>query len=179
VGPDGTIWTAGLEKVNGNQPGALVDPNYGVIRHFDRTGKLLGSFIPRSTFSSQQMVMYGMLRSVRGRVGWYTGPIAGPGSQYYEILSDGTIRKYPSIELNKSEYVTGLALMDDGSTYVTIYDSRAHAWRCLSTGGPDQQWTSEILPTGVWRADLYGGDGQRLVFHTTDRFSLIFVSASR
>src|ERR1039458_4283244 len=66
------------------------------------------------------------------------GPTNGPGSRYYEILSDGTVRKYPVISINKSEVVNGLALTDDGRTYVTTADNRNHTWRFLSIGGPDK-----------------------------------------
>src|ERR1022692_1309459 len=112
-------------------------PESGVIRHFDRSGKMLGSFIPRSTFSSPLMVLYGMLRSARGRIGWYTGPNFGPGSQYYEILSDGTVRKYPAISLNGSETVNGLGLTDDGRTYLTTSDNS-------SGTRPGQSWIDQI-----------------------------------
>lgn len=174
VASDGTIWTAGLEVVNGKEAGLGVNPEDGVLRHFDRAGKLLGSFIPRSFLSSPFMAEYGMLRSANGRIGWYTGPIFGPGSAYYELLSDGTIRKYPSIVLNKTEVVTGLALTDNGSTYVTVNDTKNHTWRFLSIAAPDKQWTVETLPDQLRRADLYGGEGRRLAFHPPDHLTLIF-----
>jgi hypothetical protein len=179
VGSDRTIWTAGVEVVNGKEGGPGINPEYGVIRHFDLTGRLLGSFIPRSSLPSRSMILNGTLRSANGRIGWYTGPIAGPGSQYYEILSDGTVRRYPSIALNKSEYVTGLALMDDGSSYATTFDSADRAYRLHSVAGPSQQWAVEPVPDQIGRGILYGGEGSRLVFHTPDHFTLIFADVSR
>ena len=41
VASDGTIWTAGVEVTHGKDS---TPPNSGVIRHFDRAGKMLGGF---------------------------------------------------------------------------------------------------------------------------------------
>ena len=178
VTADGSIWTAGPEDAN---PMAAMDstpPGSGVVRHFDRAGKMIGAVIARSEFSSRFMVEYGWLRAARGRIGWYTGPTNGPGSRYYEILSDGTVRKYPVISINKSEVVNGLALTDDGRTYVTTADNRNHTWRFLSIGGPDQTWIQPSLPGQFGRAFLYGAEGDRLVFYHRDRFTVAFVNVS-
>jgi hypothetical protein len=174
---DGTIWTLGLEAVDGKEKGPGVDPGHGVIRHFDKNGKLLGSFIPRSSFPSPIMVMNGYLVSAEGRVGWYTGPVAGPGSAYYEILADGTVRKYPEVALNKSEFVSGLALLDNGRTYITTEDNTNHLWRFLSISGPADQWTPVPLPDQLMRAFLFGGEGQQLVFHRP-RSTMTFMRVS-
>jgi hypothetical protein len=175
VASDGTIWTAGLEVTNARDS---TPPGSGVIRHFDRDGKILGSFIPRSTFSSPFMVQYGALRSARGRIGWYTGPIRGPGSRFYEILSDGTMRSYPLISLESKETVTGLGLTDDGRTYVTTRNIEKGTWGLLSIGGPDQSWTKESPPIQLGRVWLYGAEGGRLVLHHRDRFTVAFVNVS-
>jgi len=176
IGSDGTIWTAGLEVVNGRENGPGVNLEHGVIRHFDRVGKPLGSFIPRSSLSSRFMVLNGLLRSANGRIGWYTGPTFGPGSEYFEILSDGAVRKYPSIDLNKHERVSGLALTEDGRAYVTTSDNSDRTWHLLSIAASDQQWRTEALPAPLSRVALYGGEGKRLVFFTDDRFKLTFVN---
>lgn len=59
VAPDGTLWTAGRElidvaayKAAGGtdfSPSALANPKAHVIRHFDRSGKTIGAFVPIST----------------------------------------------------------------------------------------------------------------------------------
>src|ERR1700691_961018 len=174
VASDGTIWTAGLELTNAKDS---PPPGGGVLRHFDRAGKVLGSFIPRSAFSSPLMVRYGMLRSARGRIGWHTGPIAGPGSRYYEILSDGTVRQYPALALGPSERVNGLGLTDDGSTYLTTLD-RGGKHRFLSIGGPGESRAEPLLPGGFDKVFLYGAEGHRLVFFFRDRFTVAFVNVS-
>jgi hypothetical protein len=156
-----TVWTFGLEAVDGKETGL----DYDVIRHFDRTGKLLGSFVPRSQLSSIFVGLNGLLASANGRVGWYTGPVFGPGSRYYEFLSDGSVRNYPAIPLSKSERVNGLALLSNGRTYVTTVDDRNRIWRLLSIAPTAEQWTQVSLPDDLKRAFLYGGEGQRLVFY--------------
>ncbi len=179
VASDGTIWTAGVEVTHGKDS---TPPNSGVIRHFDRAGKMLGAFLPRSGFSSPFVVQYGLLRSARGRIGWYTGPAAGPGSRYFEILSDGTVRQYPPVDLTQGERVTGLGLTDDGLTYVATSESKSGRRRLLSSGAPDQSWVVQSLPGDLGRVSLfYGAEGNRLVFNTDllDRFTLTFVIASR
>jgi hypothetical protein len=158
---DGTVWTFGLEAVDGKE----TKGEHDVIRHFDRTGKLLGSLIPRSQLSSIFAGLNGFLASANDRVGWYTGPVFGPGSRFYEILSDGTVRNYPAIALSKSERVTGLAVLDNGRTYVTTSDDRNRVWKFLSISGPAEQWMPVSLTDDLKRAFLYGGEGERLVFY--------------
>lgn len=180
VANDGTIWTVGLELRNAMD---VTPAGSGVLRHFDGTGKQIESFIARSTFSSSRMVQYtGRLSSARGRIGWYTGPGVGPGSRYYEILSDGTVRSYPPIHLGDREFVTGLALTDDGRTFVSTRDkSKASlalkgSCRLLSIGGPGQGWIEETAPSQLLNLWLYGAEDNRLVLHYRDRFSLGFLS---
>jgi hypothetical protein len=48
VAPDGTIWTIGGERTPDGKPdGTDVNPNGDVVRHFDRSGKLIASAFPR------------------------------------------------------------------------------------------------------------------------------------
>lgn len=184
VGSDGTIWTAGLEVVNGVEKGLGVNPQDGVIRHFDSSGKQIGSYIPRSSIASAIMADGGRLQSADGRIGWYTGPASGPtesrsnpGTEYYEILSDGTVHKHSGIDLGKWEWVTGLALMDDGSAYATTYSGSTLKTYLFSIGASGEQWKRERVP--VQNGYLYGGDSQRLVFSNGNRFSMAFVDVSQ
>ncbi len=164
VASDGTIWTAGLELANAKDSSP---PESGVIRRFDRAGKALGRFIPRSAFPSPLMVRYGMLRSGRNRIGWYTGPPSGPGSRYYDIFADGTVRRYRSVLLTSTERVNGLGLTDDGRTWLTTRDETRNTQRFLSAGGPGENWVEPPLPASLSRAFLYGAEGNRLVFYFT------------
>ena len=74
--------------------------------------------------------------------------------------------------------VTGLAVTDDGSTYVTTNGGANHTDRFLSIAALGQQWKREALPSGlVQNAFLYGGGGERLVFWHGDGFTMAFVDA--
>ena len=178
IGSDGTIWTVGLMVVNGKEGGPANSSDYDVIRHFDRSGKLLDSFVPRSSIGSHFAVQNSRLRSASGRIGWYPGPSSGASSRFREIRSDGTVRIFPAILLAESESITGLALTDDGKTYVTTWNKTNHGWQFLSTNSPDNQWTQESAPPQLTKARLFGSDGSRLVFYTYDRFTLAFVTVS-
>lgn len=69
---DGTIWAAGFEH------GKMHSGDYDVIRRFDRSGKLIGSAIPRSSLPVVdhkrfvEPAVYSYLASSRDRVGWYS-----------------------------------------------------------------------------------------------------------
>ena len=161
--------------MDGREPAA----DYNIVRHFDRGGKLLGSFIPRSSLASVIMAKGGHLAYAKDRVGWYNGPNTA-GYLYYEVLSDGTVHKYLPIALNEYEQVTGLALTDDGGAFVTTSGTSTHPGRFLSIAWPVQQWTGNpTLPDELVRAFLYGGEGERLVFCPHDRFSLAFATVKR
>ncbi len=177
VASDGSIWTAGLEVTNSKDS---TPPASGVIRRFDSTGKMTGSFVPRSTIASPQMVLSGMLRSARGRVGWYTGPIGGPGSQYYEFLADGMVHKYPAIALGVTEVVNGLGLTDDGMTFLTTRENSKHLRRLLSINGVGGQWEQERLPSQIGPIFiLYGASGSSLVFLNNDRSRMTFIKEAK
>jgi len=158
VASDGTLWTAGLEVTDATSIVDSTPPSSGVIRHFDRAGRSMGSFK-------------------------YTGHVLGLAPQYYEIpqyfetLSDGMIRKYPAVSLGRSEVVVGLALTDEGRTYVSTNDKSNHARRLLSIAAPDQSWVQGSPPSQLGRTWLYGADGDRLVFfHHRDTVMFVKVS---
>src|ERR1700685_1442638 len=74
IAPDGTFWTLGYEMVNHKSSAPELDPNAGVLRHFDRSGKLLGASGPQSQF----MKLYtpfrlgsGYISATNDRIGWY------------------------------------------------------------------------------------------------------------
>jgi hypothetical protein len=70
VAPDGTVWTIGHEMINGDPKAPGLEPDAGVLRHFDGTGKLLGSALPQSRFktSHEQFRLHSGLSSPRAIV---------------------------------------------------------------------------------------------------------------
>ena len=71
---DETAWVEGFEVVRGFEKDALVNKNANVLRHFDATGKIVESQIPRSTISDPLSLIAGRLQILPGGVGWYAGP---------------------------------------------------------------------------------------------------------
>lgn len=71
VAADGAIWVAGDEKKVGQEP----DLSQSVIRRYDKTGKLLGSYIPWSNLhvdAQRSPAEESILVSSKERVGWYS-----------------------------------------------------------------------------------------------------------
>jgi hypothetical protein len=96
------------------------------------------------------------------------------------LLSDGQVRTYPAIDIRPKEELTGLALTDDGRTYVTLKDNAVpFSWRMLSIGRPDQSWTEEKLPTQLGQIFLlFGAEGDHLVIHHKDWSTMAFLKPS-
>jgi hypothetical protein len=75
IASDGTIWAAGRELVNGKEG----NPDHLIINRFDKTGKLMGSAIPRSSLpGGLHPATESYLISAADRVGWYS-----PRAQQY------------------------------------------------------------------------------------------------
>jgi hypothetical protein len=79
IASDGTIWVAG----DANEPKTVKnDLSQKFIRHYDNSGKLLGSFVSWSSlnwptsFVAPTPVFYSVLVSFKDRVGWYS-PASG------------------------------------------------------------------------------------------------------
>jgi hypothetical protein len=162
VAPDGTIWTAGYEVSGGSEAGAGVNRSAGVLRHFDKSGKVLGAFLPRTSFKNIQMVEYGYLGAAVNRVGWYSGPRVGPGAEYFEVSTTGEINQSSGIPLQTRDAVTGLALTDDGNTFVSIRRANSGAF-LLKLDKATQTW----LPVRTIGGSLYGASGNSLLFSTS------------
>jgi hypothetical protein len=141
VAADGTIWTAGWEIMNG----VLVNPNHDMIRHFDTSGRLLGSFIPASSLKVYENRLHPVERSrlvvSHDRIGGYSEL----SHVYIEFSPDGSvINRYPTATLEVNKKVSGVGLCDDGGLFVSA----------ISHGRPKQPWQVLTLDkvTGNWHA---------------------------
>jgi hypothetical protein len=175
VASDGTVWAVGIELINGEEPEA--SRSAGVIRHFDKSGREVGSFIARSTIESASMVEQGYFAAGRDRIGWYPQG----GKRYIEISQDGTITQFPALPLRTEEQVTGIALTDDAGTYVSTYDHEASSWRILTVNNAHSGWSHVEVPTNlrsILRTFLRGADGNNLVFSGQDKLTLTFHTAT-
>jgi hypothetical protein len=110
VAPDGTLWTAGQDS---NGP-----PDAGVFRHFDQTGKSIGAFVPRSSFSDP-IILYdhtGLMRASKDRVAWYSPR----GSRYIEISLQGVVLMDISVTTPKdSSEGYGFGITDKGDAFLS------------------------------------------------------------
>jgi hypothetical protein len=166
IAPDGSIWTKGAEFVPVKRTAAKTDR--GVIRHFDRTGKFLGDFLPQSSLSRAQLFLgIDQLASNSKRIGWYQGQGA---AGYFEVVRD-RVDRYPIVNLAADEegaQISGLTVLENDAVFVTrsvrgsdpeVYVLRRDSgnWARIT---PPAQGPPE---TTNW---LLGGSGNMLVFKT-------------
>jgi len=173
VAPDGTFWTVGREIIDGKESPPGVDRNGYVIRHFDREGKPLKGYIPRSEIMDP--IRFALTRSYlvssQDRVGWYSYGDSEVG-EYIEVTYTGAVTRYPLPEFyrnNPRAHITGVAMTETGQVFVVLapaqspprpsylytLDRGARQWRVVST--PPSLNTGK--PIG-----LHGADGIDLVF---------------
>ena len=86
--------------------GPGVNAKGDAVRHFDRSGKLIGSAISNSTVVPRWRESQGYLIATADHIGWYA-PIRGPGT-YVELSPDLTVCKVYSGAPNAKRPGTGL-----------------------------------------------------------------------
>lgn len=168
IAPDGTIWTKGAEY--GGPKRAPTGTENGVIRQFDASGKLLGTYLPQSGLSRQELGggPNDLLASNSKRTGWYMGKFA---KTYFEVVG-GEVQRYPVIgdeSADASATVYGLTIMNDDQVFVTR-SVRGAGLQLFRLDRQVRSWRPVTLPAGGeppamrW---LLGGTGNILVFATT------------
>ena len=170
VGPDGTIWTAGLEMINRRENNPKIDPNYLMVRHFDTTGHLLGGFVPRSSLPEHPLYVSSSFLVVnRDTVGWLWG------NNYFLISRSGDVQRFvtPGTEY---DFIT-VGLTGSGSTVATTQDS----W-CRFCTLIDGRWAPIALPQSLAGRNglyIYGSEGETMVVReraiSPDRFYAHFL----
>lgn len=168
--PDGTIWTAGRETVRVDS--GVLKLSSGIIRHFDRSGKTLGSFVPQATIPDRS-VLYNIrswLRASSDRVAWYSG------GKYVEVAPDG--RLVTDITIRSPGDETGFALTEKGDAFLStqagnqlavhILDRSAGSWRLVL-----QRTITPESPIDF--GFICGADGSRLVLHGFKRLKFYHI----
>ena len=172
MGSGGSVWTAGVELVAGHEVDPLIDRTRGALRHFDSCGKMIASFIPVSSMAELDLDEgINALASSRDSVGFFSRHAAA----YFEVQSDGQLKRYAGIELGWFP-VIGLALTDNGETYLsaTAKDGHANLYRLDRA---KNSWVRVTLSQEM--ADfqhMYGGDGNQLALQLK-RPMVTFVTA--
>ena len=183
IAPDGTAWTQGLEMVNGMEHDSSINPRNGVIRHFDRSGAAIASFIPRSSVAALRAGGFtsGYFVAANDRVAWFSR-----GNRYFEVLFDGSVKEYPGVSDLGRRSVTGLAVTDSGSVFVGVsspWVTPAEATQPIAESPfflyelnrDNGTWKPVTSPTGTGRT-LYGADGNTLILSASNGGGMKFVT---
>lgn len=168
VAPDGTVWTIGREAAydaQGKWSGA--DPSKDVLRHFDESGKLIGSAVPYGTVGLVR-AFTGYLVATQDRIGWYS-PTKGAGA-YVEFSPDmKVIHSYPMPSSAVGHSATwGFALTPSGNAFVVIAHPKGEnvAPVLYELNRTTQTWVAvEGIPTAPSGGFpmLEGNDGESLI----------------
>jgi hypothetical protein len=164
---DGTIWLAGEER---KESGKDQDLTQHLIRHYDKSGKLLGSFIPWSSLGTDRHLgtpaAGSFLVSSKDRIGWYS-PVS---NAYIEFsLDGGKIDHYRAAEHPTHDLIS-VAICDDGSLFAstrTLNAGHQSGWGIFTLDRERGEW-GFIPREGKWGA-LFGCDGTRLASSTDAR----------
>jgi hypothetical protein len=178
IASDGTIWVAGDEtkplRVAGDETKPHREkPDYTqhLIRRYEKTGRLLGSFIPWSSVGtgpstiSPTPSVRSILLSLKDRVAWYS-----PGSStYIEFSSDGSIINRYETAPHQKQDVISVALCDDGGLFAATrilggVDQDQTNWGIFTFDRQRSEW-SLIQRNEKWGM-LFGCDGTRLATAT-------------
>ena len=161
---DGTIWVAGMEVQNAKE----VNPNHNMIRRYDRAGKLLAAFVPRSSLAIDTDVfdpkwhpgLRSSLVASRDRVGWYSIL----ARTYMEFSLDGQVISHVETIRHDQYTMQGLALCDDGGVFVSTQSNASTGWKISALDRTRGVWTS--IPRNERWGLLLGCDGASLAITT-------------
>lgn len=178
VAPDGTIWAQGYMGRNRDNI-VDIDPQHGVLRHFDASGNLLGSFYPQSRLDNRLRTSKGFLAAAKDRVGWISlveSSAAVKSMGYVEVEANGSVKEFP---LPALETIKGLAFTSSGAPLAHIVVARG--------AGPKVPESSAIMMldrnSSTWSAveapDHSTMAGKQLLGATEDSIAIWDVRAQR
>ncbi len=172
VAADGTFWTLGYEMIKHDAKAPELDPKAPVLRHFDATGKIIGSAIPQSQLgkAGRFRIVSAKLIATNGRVAWYS-LFKGQG-KYVEFEVDSMlVHEYPGPTLTDDPLaevlVAGLTSTDDGTVAVSIQDLSPRARSTYVFDRGTSKWVPLHVPSiGKYNYEPYlsGSDHESLVF---------------
>lgn len=167
VASDGTIWVTGHEtKWIGPR-----DYNQHLIRRYDRTGKMLGSFIPwsrlRTALPTPSPDTQSVFISSADRIGWYS-----PHSRtYIEFSPEGAMTNWIKTAEHPTDAMLSVALCDDGGLFVGAAvnngPKQTASWGIFVLDRQGGEWS--FIPRHEKWGMLYGCDGTRLASTTDNR----------
>lgn len=170
---DGSLWAAGIEKVNRSE----AHPSHDVIRQYDAEGRLVHSLLSRATFPYEHWhPAYGSTLVTSTD---YVAFVAAEAETWTLISTTGEVVGHGRIGLGEGYQVISAAVTDSGRVfvggrgpqdrYMTVFE--------IGDGPPSQIDTSGLLPPGHLGA-LVGSDGESLVFRRRTERGAEFIWAS-
>ncbi len=153
--PDGTVWTVG--HLNDEDNTRVIALN--VLKHFDSSGKILGSTTISAKGTDTAEISY--LHASRDRVGWFTR-----SNEYIEFSLDGSeIARYNGPDGATEREISGVVLGEDNEVVAGWFGKGKAELVMLDRG--TRKWIPVALSTGVpeW-ARVLGFDGATLVTTT-------------
>ena len=169
--PDGTVWAVGRIRDEANRWGDIQN----IMRHYDRSGRMLGSWTLKPKRILKRMAgdgtMVSYLVAAGDRIGWVTN--AGEYIEYspYGVELD-RFNGPAGVEIEEPR-LTGAALSSENELFVSVQSNKPRG------GG------SQILAldrrTGTWlsalpelKGELAGVDGQLLVVTTVGELAKVW-----
>jgi hypothetical protein len=170
-GPDDTIWVLGLEVGPGRRLATM--PDHDTVQHYGADGRLLGGFLPYSTWGCPPLRHPALpyttraLVASRDRVGILTSNCA----QWVELdLKGQTIARgplqFPASSDGKRQYLFGAVMTPDNQVYADFKtSSTAGLYRLIRETGTWQAVQGTLgEPDSTFRG-LLGIEGDSLVCH--------------
>jgi hypothetical protein len=180
---DGTVWAEGpISKLQGMPIDS--DSTGGVLRHFDRTGTMVKSYLPATGLNDKNRAVDGHLSSAADRVGWISsGKYSASGgyssARYVEIGGDGMLKEYalPNLDSRLGKAAVALTLTPDGHKYMTGADGDGKV-KVFSLNKQQATWTPMSLQPAFSDPNeppvLVGLDGNSLAIWDTVNNKVLF-----
>lgn len=164
VAPDGTVWTVGSSVVPDGKGRYRTELNQDILRHFDASGRQIGSAMPVSAVDRMRPVA-GFLAANQDRLGWYSPP-SGAGA-YAEFSPDmKVLHSYPvaHIAAKKGSIAECVVLTPSERVFVMVSDYQPAGQPSRTLYELDRS-ANDWVPVDVARTSwLEGNDGESLIF---------------
>ena len=170
---DGSLWAAGIEKVNRSE----AHPSHDVIRQYDAEGRLVRSLLSREKFPYDHW--HPAYESILVTSTDYVAFVSGEAGTWTLISTAGVVVGHGRMGFGEGYRVISAAVTDSGRVfvgglgpqdrYMTVFE--------IADGPPIQIDTSGFLPPGRLGA-LVGSDGESLVFRRRTERGAEFIWAS-
>ncbi len=153
---DGTIWTTGIEERNFSAP---------VFRRFDRSGEMLGAFLPGTEFRNYPSSFMSSV-NVFGTIGDHAVWYSQREGELVEVSPSGEVRRTPVLALPDGEAEAGFAITEDGEIFVSSRGNSSASLSRLDRGlrawvpVVHDNWSGQTPRPSLY---LYGAEGNTLV----------------